>query len=544
MAGVDAAADRKLAVFISYSRDDEAFAQELLVGLELAGFEAYLDKHDIVGGEVWEARIRHLIEAADTVVFVISPESIVSERCAWEVEQTVSLGKRLLPVVWRRVDEAKVPERLRQLNYIFFDRPLGFAGSLQALATVLRTNFDWIREHTRLGELALRWVGRGRAEALLLRSDELTAARTWLASPPKYAPEPTLLHHEFIRAGEDAEVARTSREQRRLDELRAALEQAMAAQLEQEAALKRERAALDRIKQAQMAIGALLASIIGISILWRFQSDFYDAYYWRFRMNPTVLTAAQEQDKIAKPGSEFKECVHACPAMIVIPAGRFLMGSPEEEIGRFADEGPQREVTIAAAFAVSKFDLTFTEWDACASAGACRAVSDNEFGRNEQPVINVSWDDAVTYVEWLARKTGKNYRLLTEAEFEYAARAGSTSAFPWGDSIGDGNANCRDCSAVSPRRPIRVGSLKVNAFGLYDMNGNVRKWVQDVWHDTYEGAPTDGSAWSDGSTRQRVYRGGSWDSPQKYVRSAWRGRNQPNAADTLMGIRVARSLSP
>src|SRR5262249_1306484 len=220
----------RLRVFISYSRKDEDFAQDLLAGLRAAGFEPYLDKHDIAAGEDWEARLGRLIEAADTVVFVISPDAVASERCAWEVERTVTLKKRLLPIVWRRVDEAQVPPRLKQLNYLFFDRPLMSVPPLVALATALRTDLDWIREHTRTGEAALRWDGRGRNEALLFRGEELAAAKTWLASPPQYGPEPTLLHHEFIKAGEDAEAARTSSERQRLEEMAAALKREKAAQ--------------------------------------------------------------------------------------------------------------------------------------------------------------------------------------------------------------------------------------------------------------------------------------------------------------------------
>lgn len=193
MAGTGAAVDSKLKVFISYSRKDGEFAQELLAGLQFAGFEPYLDKQDIAVGEDWEARLGRLIEGADTVVFVISPDAVTSERCAWEVERTVSLKKRLLPIVWRRVEEAQVPPRLKQLNYVFFDKPLMSVPSLAALSTALRTDLDWIREHTRFGEAALRWHGRGRNEALLLRGEELAAAKAWLANSPQYAPEPTWL---------------------------------------------------------------------------------------------------------------------------------------------------------------------------------------------------------------------------------------------------------------------------------------------------------------------------------------------------------------
>src|SRR6516165_5917742 len=186
MADARAPEDRKLKVFISYSRKDEDFAQELLVGLQFGGFEPYLDKHDIAAGEDWEHRLGRLIEAADTVVFVISPDAMASDRCAWEVNRTVELKKRLLPIVFRRVEEAQVAPRLKQLNYIFFDRPFSFAPSLQALATALRTDVEWIREHTRIGVLALRWDSRGRVEALLLRGEELAVAKTWIAAQPQY----------------------------------------------------------------------------------------------------------------------------------------------------------------------------------------------------------------------------------------------------------------------------------------------------------------------------------------------------------------------
>jgi hypothetical protein len=169
--------EAKLRIFISYSRKDEDFAQELLIGLQIAGFEPYLDKRDIAAGEDWEARLGRLIEAADTMVLVISPDAVASRRCAWEVDRALELRKRLLPIVWRRVGDEQVPPRLRQLNYIFFDRPLTFSASLATLASALRTDVTWVREHTRIGEAALRWDAKGRAEALLLRGEELGAAK-------------------------------------------------------------------------------------------------------------------------------------------------------------------------------------------------------------------------------------------------------------------------------------------------------------------------------------------------------------------------------
>jgi hypothetical protein len=177
-------------------------------------------------------------------VFVISPDAVASKLCAWEVERTEELKKRLLPIVWRGVREAQVPPRLKRLNYIFFDRPHMFGPSLLALASALKTDITWVREHTRITEAALRWDERGRAEAMLMRGEELVAAKDWLKVQPKYAPDPTLLQHEFIKAGEDAEAARTTTERRRLDQL-------IAAQDEREKALEREKAAL---RQSQAAL--------------------------------------------------------------------------------------------------------------------------------------------------------------------------------------------------------------------------------------------------------------------------------------------------
>jgi formylglycine-generating enzyme required for sulfatase activity len=173
-------------------------------------------------------------------------------------------------------------------------------------------------------------------------------------------------------------------------------------------------------------------------------------YRWRMAMDSTVLSVDQEKAKAAKPGSDFKECANGCPVMIVIPAGKFIMGSPENEPDRNASEGPQHEVTVAKPFAVSKLEVTFEDWDACVAAAACPRVTDG-WGRGKMPVINVSWSDAKQYVGWLSELTGKEYRLLTEAEWEYAARAGANTRCSWGDDHGMGNANCDGCGpTISP----------------------------------------------------------------------------------------------
>jgi TIR domain len=179
----------KLKVFVSYSRRDcSEFANELVAGLELVGFAPFLDQHDIAAGEDWEARLGGLIRQSDTVVFVISPEAVKSERCAWEVNTAIADNKRVLPIVAKAVPETEIPEPLRRRQFIRFDAGPGITRPLSQLAEALRRNLDWIREHTRIGELAGRWEARGRPESVLLRDDDLAAARVWLEQRAAEAP--------------------------------------------------------------------------------------------------------------------------------------------------------------------------------------------------------------------------------------------------------------------------------------------------------------------------------------------------------------------
>ena len=213
-------AGEKLKVFISYSRTDSAaFADELLAGLEVAGFAPFVDRQNIEPGEPWEARLGGLIAQSDTVVFVVSPGAIKSEHCRWEVDQTVKLSKRLLPVMFKQVPELDIPEKLRRLQFVPFDAELGFARPLKLLAEALRVDLHWIREHTRIGELAKRWDGRGRPESLLLRGDDLDATRVWMAARKAAAPEITDAQRAFVIASEEAETTRLGNERAQLEEM-------------------------------------------------------------------------------------------------------------------------------------------------------------------------------------------------------------------------------------------------------------------------------------------------------------------------------------
>jgi formylglycine-generating enzyme required for sulfatase activity len=320
---------------------------------------------------------------------------------------------------------------------------------------------------------------------------------------------------------------------------------------------KRERKARARLRRVQALVYALLVGIIVglIGVI----NEAYVKEQWNFYMivrpyrvaNFDQYVLGPEKEGALKPGNAFRECAKDCPKMVVVPAGEFMMGSPDRLSHEDDGNGRQHKVTIPRPFAVSIYDVTFPDWDACVSVGGCSQTSDDAgWGREKQPVIHVSWDDAQAYASWLSTMTGKPYRLLTEAEWEYAARAGTQTAYFWGDEIGEGNANCVACDSrldrrPSPGRPSPVGSFPPNAFGLYDMAGNVRQWVQDCWHDNYSGAPTDGSAWTAGDCKKHVTRGGSWwDGAKGFLRSASRLGDEPVIRDPFRGFRVGRTLTP
>ena len=251
--------------------------------------------------------------------------------------------------------------------------------------------------------------------------------------------------------------------------------------------------------------------------------------------------------ELIRPGRRFRDC-DECPQMVVLPAGSFEMGSPESEEGRDGDEGPVHRVEIGEPFAVGAYEVTFEEWDACVAAGGCGGYRprDEGWGRGKRPVINVSWYHAQEYVGWLSGKTGEWYRLLSEAEWEYAARGGSGTRYWWGDEIGSGRANCEGCgSRWDDEQTAPVGSFRANGYGLYDMHGNVWEWVEDCWNDNYRGAPTDGKVWKSGDCSFRVLRGGSWGNSPGYLRSASRGWDGSGIRYIIFGgFRVARTLGP
>ena len=258
-----------------------------------------------------------------------------------------------------------------------------------------------------------------------------------------------------------------------------------------------------------------------------------------------ILSANAE--KALKPLDVFQECGQ-CPKMVVVPSGDFMMGSLATDTAADTDEFPQHKVTIPEPLAVGQDEITFANWDTCYELGGCRIRPDDYgWGRGNRPVVDVNWSDAQQYVTWLSRQTGKKYRLLTEAEWEYAARAGTTTAYYWGDDVkkdGHAMADCFDCGSVwDDKQTAPVGSFPANAFGLHDTLGNVWEWVQDCYHDSYNAAPSDSSAWTESDCKEQVSRGGSWaDLSQVLLRSAFRLRTPAVNRYTGLGFRVARDI--
>ena len=366
-------------------------------------------------------------------------------------------------------------------------------------------------------------------DSLKLRDDILKEAKEWIDGG---------LHGEnLVRRGARLEAALSLQRDADFANTLAPGKDYLAACLEQETAGKRA------ARRTQAAIYTLLVGIIAGLVGFINQDFLKEQYTWRIVMQPSVLTAEQERDKASKPSPEttFAECKNGCPTMVVIPAGKFMRGTAGDEAGF---EGPQREVTIAKPLAVSRTEITFAEYDQCVAAGACPSASANGWGRNDRPVIEVDWEGAKGYVAWLSKLTGKEYRLLTEAEWEYAARAGNPGKW----SFGDDETKIGDYAWLhenSEGKTQPVMKKKPNAFGLFDMHGNVWEWTEDHWHDNYEGAPADGTAWTtDGDASRRVVRGGSWSLFPDVLRSAFRNRVATDYRLIGLGFRVGRTLTP
>jgi len=254
-------------------------------------------------------------------------------------------------------------------------------------------------------------------------------------------------------------------------------------------------------------------------------------------------TAGGTQEAAPAPGTAsavatVKDC-DACPLMVALNPVPFTMGSNTSD----PSERPAHKVALRTPFAIGKYEVTVGQWAQCAKAGACPGVPSAANVTENLPMRDVSWDEAQLYLKWLATISRKPYRLPTEAEWEYAARGGTTTRYWWGDQMKGGNASCQGCGEPwKSDAPPPVGSFVANPFGLYDMNGSVWEWVQDCWHSNYKNAPLDGSAWAGGACQSRVIRGGSWREDGSYMVSTTRFKYDASVRQSQNGFRVARTL--
>jgi formylglycine-generating enzyme required for sulfatase activity len=419
--------------------------------------------------------------------------------------------------------------------------PTNLAAVVLAAGIVGAVVYSYQAERDRITEAESLRIA---AESLARREAEEKAGRAEAVPPPKPAAVPAPAQDPPPAAGSDQEAKKAAADKAR----------ALALRIREEAK-----------RQAELAAQAAVAAKA------------------EERARAVAAKSAQEAPRAAlRPGSLFQDCAD-CPRMVVVPAGEFSMGSPAAEAGRGVDEGPQRQVAIAQPFALGRGEVTVaefrrfveeagyrTEAERDARAQGCSGFIYEAGGQpvtswrnpglaqaDSHPVLCVSWNDARAYAQWLSKKTGKRYRLPTEAEWEYAARAGTASSRYWGD---DPVQACKYANVADQSRiqtwgfgqkhectdghyfTAPAGGYAPNRFGLYDMLGNVWEWTEDCWNASYAGAPADGTAWTTGDCAQRVLRGGSWSTVPRFARSAARHKNPADYRDNLTGFRLARTL--
>jgi formylglycine-generating enzyme required for sulfatase activity len=537
--------------FFSYSRDDDEDSNGALSALrdriqrELRGqlgrsmktFRLWQDKEAIAPGRLWEEEIKTAVRQAVFFIPIVTPTVVRSPHCKFELESFLAreaeLGRSdlVFPILYIRVPELEDSARLK---------------SDSVLSIIARRQYlDWrdLRHRDVDSSDVKATIERfcGKICDALDRSPIASQQRPIAdaAPPPRIAPErePATVESErpepVARREPPIAPAQTSGHTLMFGSLLgvAAVVGAIGIWFVV-AASKPTPVAQKSVAVTPAAMPPVAAPQPAVAI-----------------STADVLALSAERERALKPKDEFKECGN-CPEMVVVPAGNFTMGSPASEFRRTDNEGPQHTVTFTRNFAVGRFALTFDEWDACVADGGCNGYkpANDGWGRGRRPVIYVSWSDAQAYVDWLVKKTGKPYRLLSEAEREYVTRAGTVTPFWWGSSISTSQANYDGTPYRSgPNGQYRghtepVDSFDPNPWGLFQVHGNIYEWTADCYRDSYQGAPGDGSAWTTGDCSNRAIRGGSWDYDGEYLRSASRLGYPPDTKDDWLGFRVGRTL--
>jgi formylglycine-generating enzyme required for sulfatase activity len=541
--------------FLSYAhRDDQQTAgkiTQLRTALELAvssvvgtDFEIFQDSDAIEWGKQWQGRLDEALEKAQFLIPIITPSYFNSEPCRDELEKFVALERNaggrdlILPLYFRTIRDFNTSQD-------------------QLVQLISRRQYrDWREVRNKpLDALEIREKIDGLADELgEAIANSLTTIRTGADSigpSPKSRLAPPVIEPAFdetqlfeLRARVDKlEEERTEREAT-ISALRSAR-----TTLEEELAETQPSTIAWRSAAASASALGLLIGAVGVWVIKNAEIDQFKAQLSELRGQLAAERREREaprrlaeglgpsQPLVIPASGSWQDC-EQCPWMISLPDSTFTMGSPEDEEGRSDDEGPQREVTVQP-FAIGQYEVTFDEWDACFADGGCSyKPGDQGWGRGKRPVINVSWYDARDYVRWLKEKTGEPYRLPSEAEWEYATRAGTETSYWWGAKATAENANY----GGNVGKTTDVGSYPANPWGLRDTAGNVWEWCEDCWNESYEGAPKDGSVWSRGNCSLRVVRGGSWNYVPRGLRSADRSRSNPSDRSNNLGFRVAKTL--
>lgn len=468
----------KKRIFLAHAREDKLLVRDLYDRLKERGFYPWLDEVDLIPGQVWKEEIPNAIARSTVFLACLSQQSV---------------RKR-----------SYVQREFRAALTAYADFPPGSIFLIPVRLDDCEIP-DLRAPDLNLGLADLQWVdlfdekGFDRlALAIQQALDGVPVTRSVRAT----ANRPRITESDQIASVTTAEPPEKKRE--------------------------------STLRQTGWKPIIILAAIggIGIAITAIFG---WPSVKGLFHLGKKPAVSELEPSEIAT-----LEANDSVSAMVGIPAGAFMMGVPEEEGKEFKNSIPQHMVTIAAPFELSKFEVTFLEYAYFAAATGREEPDDRGWGRGKRPVINVSWHEADAYCSWFGRQTGKKYRLPTEAEWEYAARAGTTSRYAFGDQIAMDQARFgQDWTAGTT---AEVGQYQPNDWGLFDMHGNVWEWVEDHWHRNYEGAPSDGSAWLQQDSSKRVLRGGSWGNKVSFVSSANRFSRQPDHQHHNIGFRCARDL--
>lgn len=540
-------------IFVNYRRDDErAFAARVRDRLAQAfgPTNVFMDVDNLMAGQRFDRELEKALAETDVFLSVIGPKwmDLYQQRRAtgerdYVHEEIAACLKRGITVIPVLIERAKLPrgddlpEDIRELvlhqkhdvTHDHFGRDMvelveaiKFARKPPKGSTRPQIPWGWVSA-TALTVMAIGYVSAPQLGVPVWVPWSSTPQTTTQNEPIEDATSASVLKAEQAkRAAAEAEVKRQAQEKRAADERSAAAKRAVDDTKAKQAAAEAEKKRIDDIAaETNRKIAEINAKF------------------------DTEQVAAKRDAASAEkpgPGQSFRDCNDVCPEMVVVPAGSFTMG---DDYGNGLEK-PTRTVTIRQTFAVGKFEVTFAEWEACVAGRGCtsnRRPNDQGWGKGRRPVINVSWDDAKQYVAWLSRKSGNSYRLLTEAEWEYAARARGTARWTFGDDEGRlGDFAWYGANSGSRTQP--VGGKSANAFGLHDMHGNVWEWVEDCLGE-YSDAPSDGSAQTKSCTdRPRVRRGGGWTNTWPGLRSASRGWDSSGFRDNVLGFRVGRTLTP